>query len=163
MIDPVIVRFFSKISIKSGDECWNWNSTLTHQGYGHFTLNGKKVMAHRLVYFIFNGVLPLYDENGKEIFVLHRCDNRVCCNPSHLYIGTHQDNMRDRQERKGTVRGEQNGKSIFNNNQVYEIKELIARGFPNNKIASLYNTSRQTINAIRKGISWGHIKRKGGE
>ena len=71
------------------DSCWNWNRSLKNGGYGQAKFKNKKWKAHRLSWTAFNGDIP----EGKQIN--HRCHNPACCNPSHCYIGTQQDNMND--------------------------------------------------------------------
>lgn len=80
-----LARFWDKVD-RSG-ECWEWTSQRNGGGYGLFSLNGKPVYAHRLSYYLSNGVF--------DGFVLHKCDNPPCVNPEHLFVGTHQDNMDD--------------------------------------------------------------------
>lgn len=70
--------------------CWEWNHGRTSYGYGLGVLNGRRVMAHRMIWYLKDGVYPSPND-----FICHRCDNPPCCNPDHLFIGTQTDNMRD--------------------------------------------------------------------
>jgi len=77
----------------SGD-CWEWRGVLSAKGYGTLYLSGRSIKAHRLSYLVNYGVDP-----GK-LYVCHRCDNRKCVNPSHLFLGTCQDNQTDMSNKK---------------------------------------------------------------
>lgn len=82
-------RYWSKVSIKGEDECWDWLASLSSVGYGAFSIKNIQYSSHRIAWEFTNGKIP----EGK--LVLHKCDNRKCCNPNHLYIGTHSDNICD--------------------------------------------------------------------
>lgn len=80
--------------------CWNWNSTVTENGYGHLSIKSKRYRPHRLIMHLYYG-FPL----DSKLLVCHVCDNRLCCNPRHLFIGTQHQNMIDCKA-KGRLRGE---------------------------------------------------------
>ena len=72
--------------------CWRWTKlSFSSSGYGQLSINKKMWNAHRYSYYIHNGFIEL--EKGKHI--CHRCDNKECSNPEHLYIGTPKDNAKD--------------------------------------------------------------------
>jgi hypothetical protein len=81
-------------TIKTPNDCWEWNKTTTIWGYGQAWYHGKRYAAHRLAFLLANGHLP------DNMNVCHSCDNRLCINPAHLFLGTHIDNMKDMKEKK---------------------------------------------------------------
>ena len=92
-------RFWAKVD-KSG-ECWEWTGCLVN-GYGRFKLNDKMVKSHRLSYILHHPLtINLWEH--PDICVCHRCDNRKCVNPAHLFLGSNADNMND-MIKKGKVK-----------------------------------------------------------
>lgn len=119
---PLADRFWSMVDT-SGD-CWEWTGTTATSGYGSISIRrGEVGRAHRVAWELVNGAVP----SGR--FVCHRCDNRRCVNPAHLFLGSHQDNMADmaskgrhfsRTRPERVARGERNG--------THTHPERIARG-----------------------------------
>lgn len=90
---PFEERFWAKVD--KGDGCWEWTGGRANRGYGHVEpVRGQNRSAHRVSWELTNGPIP------DGLWVLHRCDNPPCVRPSHLFLGTHADNMRD-MEAKG--------------------------------------------------------------
>ena len=89
---------WSKVDRRGPDECWPWLAFRNGQGYGRTWINGKGYFAHRVIFELANpGQIDRSAPNRDgNTFVLHTCDNSSCCNPAHLYLGSHADNMRDK-------------------------------------------------------------------
>ena len=91
---------YEKIDLRGPDECWPWMGRLTlkQDGYGYIGIGGKEYVAHRVAFALANpGKIEFAAPKNKSEkgFVLHSCDNRICCNPSHLFLGSYDDNNKD--------------------------------------------------------------------
>lgn len=84
-------RFISKITVNSETNCWEWQGFIDPNGYGNIKMGNRVMRAHRFSYSYYISKIP----DGYD--VLHKCDNRRCCNPAHLFLGTDQDNALDRE------------------------------------------------------------------
>ncbi len=84
-----IESFWAKVEKGEPDQCWNWKSGTNNSGYGQFCQAAVKRWAHRFSYELHHGDVP------EGLDVMHSCDNRRCCNPAHLTVGTRSENMVD--------------------------------------------------------------------
>ncbi len=136
--------------------CWLWTLGVKDgkHPYGKTTFKGKPIKSHRLSYILHKGAIP------DGMHVLHICDNPICCNPDHLYVGTHADNMRDmdKKGRREIVRGESVGTAKLSSQDVSEIKsQLIIHGKKYGTLTRLgkqYGVSHKAIQLIRDGRNW---------
>lgn len=138
-----------------GNGCWEWNKAIDTNGYGVQQLSRKKKNAHRVSYGLFNGPIPT------GMFVLHRCDNRKCVNPSHLFLGTQSDNMADMvsKGRGKTLRGESHNNAKITESIAREIIiKSTLREISQRKIADMFGVSQALVSSILNGKRWAHLR-----
>lgn len=160
-------RFTSKFIQKGEDECWNWTGNITG-GYGQFKYSGKAIPAHRFAYRVYRGEIP------EGLWVLHDCDNPICVNPNHLFLGTAQDNTNDMVS-KGRARfncsegpgekackGEEHGMARLSEDQVKEIRRRYKRisyhSTNARQLAVEFGVTQNQITRIVKGERWNHVE-----
>ena len=151
--DPIIQqRFWSKVDISDPDDCWAWTASTTSDGYGCIRINCRLHNSHRVAWELENGPIP----NG--IHILHHCDNPACCNPSHLLLGTHSDNMKD-MANKGRAgnRGSRNKIARLTEQDILTIREMVNGGTKQKDIAKEYSVHVMTISDIIRGATWTHV------
>ena len=137
------------------DECWEWKGARNNRGYGHKVVRGKLTKTHRLAYQWAYGAIP------HGLHVLHRCDNPPCCNPEHLFLGTHAENMADMKDKGRAVgsKGQENHTALLSEEQVREIRfgDHGNKYGKYNRLADRYDVSRNVIARIVRGETWKHI------
>jgi hypothetical protein len=147
---PLIERFWEKV--KKTEHCWEWAGSLSPQGYGKIYSRylGKALYAHRLSALLVNESIP----SGKE--VCHRCDNRRCVRPEHLFIGTRQENVRDavNKNRLNTPVGTDHFRSKMDEFSVRLARQLHAAGGTYKGLARYFQVSPGVIRSIVTGESY---------
>jgi len=143
--------FWVKVDIKNQTECWPWTMPVNDAGYGRFVIHQNEYLAHRIAWKLTNGEIP----DGK--IICHKCDNKPCCNPDHLYCGTYSDNMADRLERNPTPSEILGANAKLLANEIRSIRELNniillngRRKLSLRKVASMFDVSHGTIDSIWK-------------
>lgn len=146
--EKLLLRFNKFVDKTEG--CWNWiGGKMANKRYGSFHIGSNNRSAHRVSYELYKGPL------GK-LHVLHKCDNGLCVNPDHLFLGTHTENMRDASNKNRFNRDPEkqpNHKLTWTQvkriRKIYESKLLF-----NWEIAKLYDVKESTIDGIVYGKSW---------
>jgi hypothetical protein len=144
----------------SGSGCWEYQGQIHPHGYGKLTIYSpdmaprrSSLKAHRVACALVNGVDP------GELLVCHKCDNRRCINPEHLFLGTHADNMADMvsKHRSAPQKGQSNGASKLTETVVRQVVKLILEGLTNKKISESLPVTHSQVSNIRLGKSWGEF------
>ena len=156
-----IARFWQKVKMPNTNqnvekECWEWIGGKTGEGYGQFGLNRVMTGAHKISYVLEHGQI----EEG--LGVLHKCNNRSCVNPHHLYTGTAKDNGYDLQKRieSGDLsinQGENHPRSKLSRNDILSIRRLIKSKVPPKEISALFGISKCHVYSIKNRRAWSHI------
>jgi len=145
--------FFEKVAVSVGDGCHVWGHCLDTGGYGSAWFRKRLWRAHRVAWMIHFGAIP------DGLCVLHRCDNRACVSPRHLFIGSHADNMADMKRKGRSVDDHHNCKLTADD--VRKIKEMVSRGSRTGDLARYFDVDVSTISNIKSGYRWGHVKLSG--
>lgn len=134
--------------VQKGDGCWEWQAGRNTNGYGEF---GRYGLAHRYSWQLANGESP-----GKR-WVLHRCDNKRCVRPDHLFIGDRRANVDDMLQKRRQAVGRRNGASKLTEEQVREIRALREQGLSLRQIAKRFGVNDMNVHYICKRITWAHV------
>ncbi len=146
------LKSFCKISPDAG--CWEWQRGKV-AGYGYLRSCGRNILAHRASAIAHYGKIP------DGLWVLHRCDNRACINPDHLFFGTSLDNVRDAISKDRHARGERMGCAKLTDERVLQILRFDrSKGNVPRILAARFNVTACTIQNVIAGRTWKHIPRK---
>lgn len=145
--------------LPSNSGCWNWIHAKNEAGYGVTKVNGRAgwvERVHRVSYAVFVGPI------APGVCVLHRCDNRQCFNPEHLFLGSKRDNTNDmlskgRWREPEPSRGSKAGTSKLSEQQVEEVISRLLAGETRTSIAESLGVSLSTISKIATGKNWAHL------
>jgi hypothetical protein len=145
--------FWSKV--QKSDGCWRWAGAIGGTGYGSVNFNGKWCKAHRLAWELTNGPIPK-GEGTHGTVVAHKCDNRWCVNPEHLFLCSQQENVADMLAKGRGSRGYEQGGNL-REEDVLRIREAALFGARYEDLADIYGVSRSLVALIARGERWAHI------
>jgi hypothetical protein len=152
-IENISERFWSKVN--KTETCWLWTAGIFQQGgYGQFCIRrGFPARAHRISWIMSYGNIP----DGMDI--LHDCDNPLCVNPSHLWVGTPKENIRDAVKRGRLLPkiGEKNGASVLTEAIVRAIRMDAKNNMRPLELREKYKISSALLYTITHYISWKHV------
>ena len=158
--DPVrTARFWSLVDQRGGvDACWPWRGCREkarpgYMGYGRSRWGrGIVFHAHRAAWLLANG-----KSSTDGLFILHGCDNPVCCNPAHLRPGTQAENIADRDARGRTCRGIAKRNAKLTENDIIDIRSLRSFGATTDDLAAAFGVVRGAVNNVLSRLTWGHV------
>jgi len=141
-------RLWEKVNKRSDEECWEWMGSKRGHGYGQIWDEGKMRPAHRVAWELTHGPI------AEGLFVLHKCDNRACVNPKHLWLGSIADNQRDMAMKGRSTIGERNPHSRLTEQDVREIR---ASSLKRCELAEIYDVGHQAISQVILRQNWAHV------
>ena len=132
--------------------CWLWTAGSRGQGYGDFRIGYENHASHRVSWFLEHGDWP-------NPCALHKCDNRACVRPSHLFEGTTGDNNRDTvvKDRGNRARGETNGSSFLTAEDIVQIRKLYAQGHSQSALGRKFGMHHCSVWQIVHRLTWRHV------
>lgn len=152
------MRFMRRVNMVGPDECWTFRGRLSNKGYATFDWRApwedrsRGHPASRMMWLILNGRIP------DELEVCHSCDNPACCNPGHLWLGMHKENMEDMSKKgrsnKVGRKGSSHPGAKLSEADVLAIRASTASP---SHLARQYEVTAENIQRIRKRLSWAHI------
>lgn len=150
--DALVRRFWSRVQKGDESECWFWTAGMRN-GYGAIKHQGHVLSAHRVAFVITHGT------PGAGLVIAHKCDNRACCNPSHLEAITPGQNNTDARGRLRfhLTRGEDHAGSKLTNEIVTEAWRLRGEGASIRQIAETLDVSYETLRGVLYQRSWKHL------
>ena len=136
--------------------CWEWTGARYPTGYGAISCKGKSRYAHRVSYAEFVGPIP------EGMFACHRCDNPICVNPAHLFLGTPAENMADKARKGRSMRGEKSSTAKLTKQQARLVKQFLRKnppvrgqhGGPCAFLARWFGVTQMAISQIHAGRNW---------
>lgn len=140
-------RFWAKVDRGGPNDCWEWQAARTEHGYGKC----ESWIASRLAWTLVNGAIPA------GVCVRHRCDNPPCCNPAHLCLGTHLENMQDMARRGRSLRGERHHQAVLTEVDVRCIRAAWGEGETQRSLAARYGVANGTIADVVYRRTWAHL------
>jgi len=150
---------WSKVDKRSEDECWEWLGYKNNEKYGRVMINDRSYYAHRVIYNLaYPNTITLNAPKSTDDygFLLHTCDNPSCCNPKHLFVGTHLDNMKDKvaKGRSADFSKDKGPRCKLSMSQAREARALRKDGMSIPQLMARFNLSRASMKTLLRGDSY---------
>ena len=143
---------------KSSEGCWEWQGSKNSTGYGTVSWGGKLYTAHRVALYLMGTIQDMSapKSHRDSLHVLHKCDNRKCCNPSHLFLGSYKDNQLDayKKGRRSQPKGEHHANAKLKNTEAETIRGRYDKGETQMSLAKEFNVSQRAISLIVRGETY---------
>lgn len=143
-------EFWAHTTPEPNTGCWLWLGLTWSSGYAKLTIRGKQVKASRVA-------AQLVGLKVEGLFVCHRCDQRSCINPAHLFVANHDENMADMVRKGRAARGARSSSALLNEAQVIEIRRRRQMGETSPQLAVAFGVTDAAILDITSGRSWAHV------
>lgn len=155
-MEPIEVRFWSKVDIREPDECWPWLRYHKPRQCGNIRYNGESRQAPQIAWELtYNVPFP------RHLDACHHCDNPPCCNPRHIYAGTTMQNVHDCIARGRFSRGEMMPMAVLNDDLASQLLQAYAdKRFKSvRELAEAFRVNQNTLTNLLIGRTWKHIER----
>lgn len=165
--------FWKRVQVGGADECWPWLGYRHVSGYGHFKFGGGSYKAHRVAMALTTGLIEWGTgaRGSRGLLVLHKCDNRACCNPAHLFIGNQKQNIADAKAKRRMACGEKQARAKLTVDNVKWIRQMAKAGkigmfvgwwgearrlgvLSCREAGEMFGVSEKTIHQVLTGQTW---------
>jgi hypothetical protein len=152
--DNFVCRYWDNVEVKTKEECWIWEGRKNSKGYGTIGYKKKRILATRTSYYYH------YGKFENKLFVCHRCDNPICVNPHHLFLGNQKDNIQDMlaKGRNNPLKGSKQASSKLNEEKVSQIRSLyLNTEITEKELAIKFGVSETAIADVITNKTWKHV------
>lgn len=140
------------MKVRCSDGCWEWCGYADPGGYGRISIGKHRPHTHRVMWEVCFGDIP------PGLFVCHKCDNRRCVRPDHLFLGTPHDNAQDMVQKGRSQKGESHARSKLTASDILEIRRLVDAGEYKTVIGERFGIHNTTVGQIARKERWSHVE-----